>query len=218
MDVSARFSVAHVFPPNAEPASLARFLVVARQTRTLRHAFHAIRREPKTTLEASIVLLGCYVGSLKELSDAFRDIDGQGRLGWVFRLRDSLPDLAADIENARQATNRADPDSLYSRLLKRVRDTAGFHIPRGAVQQALVTMQDDVFHAADVHGEAQEVIGVPIVSAVLANLIWGRAIQPGDVTSTLDEAEKLDVALSNVAHDLYLLGVKIATQQMGPAA
>lgn len=218
MDTDATFKLSDVFPPQDAPASLARFLVVARQARALQVALASVRNDSASTTETSIALIGCYIASLKELADAFRDIDGKGDLSWVERLKDRLPDLHSDILTARAAVRRDDPASLYARLLKRVRDTAGFHVPRGVVQKTLEEMKDDVFHGADTVGSQQEVVAVPLVTSILAHIIWGRNLQPGDLTETMDQAEGLHRALSNVAHDLYLFGVKIATRQIGPAA
>jgi len=65
------FPISAVLPPTPEGAALARFLILSRQADHL-HAALAGRSGDAgvLTLEARLVLLGCYIGSIKELADA----------------------------------------------------------------------------------------------------------------------------------------------------
>jgi len=210
-DPSVSFILKTVLPADARHASTARFLVVARQAAVLYQSLMTpLAGVDGGILERRLVLLAYYVGALKELSDAFRDLDSSGYLEWLGHVPANLPDLDADIRLARSATDRSDPRSLYRLLLKRVRDDAGFHVQRESVLEALRALSEFRYQAAECAGGEQKVTWVPAASAILAQMIYGD--DSGDLGAQVDQARQLHKALQNAAHDIYFLLVRMATE------
>jgi hypothetical protein len=210
------FILKTVLPADARHAATARFLVVARQAAVMYQSLMTpLPGVDSGVLERRLVMLAYYVGALKELADAFRDLDQSGYLNWLGSGEATLPDLHADIQLARTATDRSSPTSLYCRLLKRVRDDAGFHVQRKSVLQALEALSECRYDAAEVAGPNGTVTWVPAASAVLAHLIYGD--EPSDLPSLIDQARQLHRALENAAHDIYFLLVRFATELPGEA-
>jgi len=136
----------------------------------------------------------------------------QGYLTWVDGHRDALPDLASDLATAEGGTDKTNPSSLYCTLLKRVRDTAGFHVQRGLVHDILRMIKDLPVKAANVTGPEQAVLSMPVVEFLMAFLIWSDGRDENELAATMGAAVALQSALRNVAHDLYFLRVRFATE------
>jgi len=213
MDTSQPFTVSTVFPPTPQGTALARFLILSRQAEHLRTALIALESgSAPGGLEGRLLLLGCYIGSLKELADAFRHYSNQAQLDWLRIAGPALPDIAADFKVADEGTDRSNPTSLYSKFLKHVRDNAGFHVQLKAVEGVLSTIAGASVRPAEVIGEEQTLVSVPVVELMMSFLLWSRGQDVDELVDTMADASKLHNALRNIAQDLYLLQVREATE------
>lgn len=219
MDTDLKFPVSAVLPATPEGAALARFLILARQAEHLHKALPKLDA-PKdgATREATFMLTGCFIGSLKELADAFRDMRSQGFLSWIENGVEAPADLKADLAKAVAGTNKADPNSLYCKLLKRLRDSAGFHVRRNDVQEILQTLADLPVKVATVVGPNQQIQSIPAVEFLMGFLLLNDPTDVDTLADTFSDAQALYMSLRNVAHDRYLIHVRFATELDGQTA
>jgi len=209
MNPSIEFRLGDVLTDSDYDVALARLLIVSRQASALRHALGVMRKEPEPNKEREIVLFGYYLGVLKELLDAFHHMHSRGYLRHIESDQCPFPDLNRDVCTAIAQLDKTNPESLYSRLLKRVRDNAAFHVSLNSVKQALIDLQNLSFPAAVTVGEQQNVLGVPFALASLVTIILKDV---NDLNETMDTSVRLHLAIEAVAHDLYLIKVRIKTE------
>ncbi len=215
MDTELTFPISAVLPPTARGAALARFLILARQAEHL----YKVLPGPASAgdggdREAKFILAGCFIGSLKELADAFRDMHSQGFLKWVEDAANAPTDLKADVAAAIASTDKRDANSLYSRLLVRVRNSAGFHVSRNDVEGILSTLAEMPVKAATVSGPNQQVQSIPVVEMLVAFLLLNDQADAETFSKAFADAQALYLSLRNVAHDLYFLDVRLATEMV----
>ena len=95
---------------------------------------------PSIEEEGAFLMLAS-VGAAKGAADAFRFADG-------YRCSRVIEDHGTDdqkerLERLRRECDKDDPQSLYCRTVKHIRDTAGAHWNRDLVQEALEAFEDD---------------------------------------------------------------------------
>lgn len=157
--------------------------------------------------ERNVVLFAYYIAALKELVDAFHYLDSIGFVAALCEERNSLSDLREAALHAKHHLDKSNSDSLYAAFLKRVRDSAGFHVSLPEVKRVLKDLADEHFPAALVTGDNQLVTELPCAAAMLAYIAANDTIQ-----QSADAARKLHVALEAIAQDLYFINVRIATE------
>ena len=209
MDASVKIRVGDIFTSSDADTGIARFLIVSRQAAVLWELMHDTPVTGEQHRERRTVLFVYYFAALKELVDAFHYLDTIGLVAALCDSKNSISELRDAAIHARQHLDKNNPDSLYSILLKRVRDSAGFHVSLPEVKRVMEELSDEQFPAAIVTGKEQTVLGLPIVSASLALI---AAKTPINILESSNAARKLHLALEAVAHDLYFINVRIATE------
>lgn len=208
MDPTVTIRLGDIFDDSALDVGIARFLVVSRQTAVLWNLLRDAPVQGGQLQERKVVLFSYYIGALKELVDAFHYLDSIGFVTALCEESNSLSDLREAALHAKHNLDKSNPDSIYAVFLKRVRDSAGFHVSLPEVKRGLKDLSDDHFPAAFVTGENQLVTELPCAAAILAYITANETIQ-----QSADAARKLHVALEAVAHDLYFINVRIATER-----
>lgn len=154
-----------------------------------------------------MILIGLYLSLLKELVDALDFLRSKGIIERLTSDKNDLIDLRNDAITAMSFLNKKDPSSLYSRLLDRVRNNAGFHIVNTSLKTAIEELQDVSIQPYIEAGDTKVVASIPLVPALLARMAFK---QSEELPELLKEAATLQNAASRVALDLYLINVRIA--------
>ena len=209
MNPSVEIRIGDVFGESNYDVGIARLLIVSRQAAVLRGLLKDTYDATEGLSERSMVLFTYYIAVIKELADAFDHLRALGIVARIVGLRNSPPDLRDAAQSALKHLDEKNPDSFYSTFLKRVRDSAGFHVAISDVRRSLATLADFRVPATKVIGDKQMVVAVPFATAALAVI----AVKDSTgISRSMEIANKLHTAIEEVAHDLFLLNVSIAAE------
>ncbi len=209
MDGSIEIQVSDVFDESEVDTAIARLLIVSRQAAVLRDLLGETQAGVPEQTERRLVLFTYYTAAIKELVDAFHYLDSLGVVRALCAEGHALSDLREAATHAALHLDKKNPKSLYAKFLKRVRDSAGFHVALPQVRIALTHLAQERFPASHVTGPKQRVTSVPLAAAALACI---AAEDPSDIRKAAAAARKLHDAIEAVAHALYFINVRIATE------
>ena len=207
MNDMTKLKLRDIFGTSEYDIGIARLLIVARQATAIFQALTYLPAGSAHRFEYQTVLVGLYLSLLKELVDALDFLRSKGIIERLTSDKNNLTDIRNDAITAMSFLNKKDPSSLYSRLLDRVRNNAGFHIINTPLKTAIEELQDISIQPYIEAGEPKIVASIPLVSALLAQMAFK---QPEELPQLLKDASTLQDAASRVALDLYLINVRIA--------
>lgn len=211
LDPHLRFKLDQLLISDEDLIRLVRLLVATRHLTGLTRALSTLlpTRTPGDQ-EASQVLMLHLVGAAKEAADRFRDCDANDMWTLLKNSGEHGTQFRAELQIARCMTSKVDVASLYRRVLKPFRDDVAFHVQGSAVAKALSALRDEEFVAATVD-EDLRVVEVPLASAVMLSASWVESPSAPLDEQLIDDVMTLQAALRDLAHDFYLLLVRLST-------
>jgi len=191
---------------------LIRLLLATRHLTTMTSCMAQMKSSPTgSSGDSYLFLLLHLVGSAKEAADHFVCCDSRGIFRAIESASEHLGQLRAEIACVRKAVAKDDPTSLYNRTLKPLRHSAAFHVDRNAVACALEKVSSDEFRAATTT-ESSSVTSFPLATSVLTLMIWPESRRDtAAIEATVDEILNFQRDIRNVAHEFYLLLVRLST-------
>lgn len=211
-----RFVVSRVFPPARKQVAVVRLLVASRQLavflRSLSRAKSAVGPDAREDLQFTLLAT---IASAKEAADAFRDADAKGCFHWAESIGEHGAEFRESLEILRAAADKHDPHSFYSRVLKDLRDTVGWHWSSAAISTALHELAAEEFAAFETYPSGA-VAAVPIVSAIVMQAGLGKQRMPADMPGVIDELLTIQRHIILLANDQYFTLVRMfAGQEAG---
>jgi hypothetical protein len=197
------FRVGDVFPPEERPVALVRLLLATRQLMALLHAsIHASRSSPGEK-ERLLFLLLSTIAAAKESTDAFRDADNLRCFAGLDEIGTSEPNHVNEaLARLRTDGSKVSDDSLYSLILKQIRDRASWHWSRNGVRDGLIALSDeryDQFLGSD-RGWDQS---LPLARDLVLSLTPLPALTPELISGVLTWITDYQADLVTVSHSLY---------------
>lgn len=215
LDPNLEFRVSDLLLPDKELTSAVRFLVAVRHLSGIARSLQLIiEKGSPNDDEARDVLLLHLVGSAKEAADLFRECDSKKLFAKFENGGKEFDEFRAELEFVRSASRKGDSESLYERVLKPYRDKMSFHVKFSEVENALTKLENDIFKAADIDS-AQHVVGIPLIRTVMTLVTWADTENPMKGASHVAEVFDFNMAIQGVAHDFFLLLVRISTMNEG---
>jgi hypothetical protein len=191
----------NLFSDDERDVGILRLLILVRQGDSILHALGNLDKAEARYGEDQFLLMGLFMSSSKELVDALCYLDGNGYIAEICDKKfNPREDLRLDAIEAKSFLNKDDPNSLYSRLLKKVRNFAGYHVQHQEVKSALSRNKDAVVRLASVSGEEKQVDALPIVQLMVCELM---GVEENDLKQDLDDLQRLHSAATRIALDLY---------------
>lgn len=202
MAQSKDYRVGDVFPADARSAAFVRVLVASRQLLTFLQLYQKLdpRRSPGERERFYFIVSGSF-GAAKEASDAFRDADANGVFQWVAVAKNQT-ELQEAFRRVRASCSKDDASSLYSRVIKDIRDSAAWHWNRDRVQQALKDLADRRLSIFEGSGQVHDT-GILLVAHVTAAIALLQTIQLEKLRDTMLEVVSFHGDLIDVVHRTY---------------
>ena len=195
------YRVGDAFPAEAKSAAFVRLLVASRQLTAFLHFYQQL--DPSKSpgeRERFYFVVSASFGASKETADALRDADSYGVFQWIDSGKGS-DDLKATLERVREGCSKKNT-SLYSGLIKRIRDSAAWHWSRGEVQEALEAVADE--HLPTVEGENESShVAIPLVVHLLAATVLLQRIPMEELRDVMIEVLEFYGDLIDVVHRTY---------------
>lgn len=212
MDTTRRFRVGDAITPKPVDAALFRSLITCRQLEGLRRTLRAVQSERPDGADEVLHfgLLGV-IGAAKEAADAFRDCVSHGAFHCFDSPAAPLSDLRNNVNFLRSACDKNDGNSIYARLLFPIRNDSAFHFNRARVAHVLRDIAAHGYQIAETDA-ATHLHGVPFVRSVLARLGWLSVTPVEGLNAVLEEIDRARNALIAVGQDMYLVQVRLATE------
>jgi hypothetical protein len=210
IDPKLTFCPSDLILPADHMVELMRFLISTRHLTTMTSSMASLRPREDSSGDAYLVQLLHLVGSAKEAADRFRCCDSLGMFAVIPESgSEHFDQLKGELAAVRKAVS-TDPTSLYNRVLKRVRDEAGFHVDRAAVSGAIERLSSEQFCAAKTT-ETTAITELPFATAVILSIMWPGRPAPDVIEGTVDGVLEFQRDIRNVAHDYFLLMVRLST-------
>ena len=205
--MTTKIRLGEIFAAKEFDSAVARLLIIARQADTIVQSLRRISDTDERKLEDQVFLMGLYLASLKELVDAVHFLESRKYLDKICSSENPFTDLRQDAIEAISFLNKDDPSSLYSQLLTKVRNNAGFHVNLKEIQASLAKHKDTLVTPAVTKGEERAVETIPFIPLIMADIGFPDSV---DIKKSLDDAARLHYAASRVAMDIFFIQVRIA--------
>lgn len=217
LDPDQVFRLGDLLLPKSKRATAIRFLVAARYLAGLsRSLLFVVESGHVRDYESREVLLLQMAGAAKEAADCFRSCDAEGVFREFENGGDAFDQFRGELKVLRDASCKANKESLYCRVLKPYRDMMGFHINRAAIDDAITALEDDRFKAAELD-DREQIVSIPLVRSIMVVATWGKGRSPAAMARDLDELFQYEKAVQAVAHDYFLLLVRVSTMEEDPS-
>jgi hypothetical protein len=209
------FRIGDAFPAGDKSAGIIRLLIAVRQMvvfqrcLTLPSSGESVRGS-EFELEHRLFMILALASSAKEAADAFRSCDSEGAFRFVTE-NPALTELNENLAYLRTHLDKSRPDSLYTRSLKQMRDDTGWHWSRSTISSSLAATADLRVRAFADH-DVSERFAVPLTRAVVSHAAFLKRYNSEEMKAFVAELLALQFHLEAIAHDVYFLLVRIATE------
>ncbi len=205
-----KFRVGDKFPPTRRSAALVRLLVATRHVQALTRLQSS--GDSPVDLENRRHRFFAVVAAGKEAADAFRMADSEK---WFDRLPGNGEKALRDaLVFVRNHVSKTDTNSLYSRVFKPVRDTAGGHWKLSHVEDALRDLQETEMRAAEGGSSSFQDAAIPLVEKVLSRVFRNDPAGEDELNDLMDEMARFSARLCSLAETAY--GLVLLDESPGP--